>query len=242
MSNISYVRLPLEGAFNVRELGGYPSFFGRATKGQAFLRADGLNSLTEKDIDYLIKYGLNSVVDLRSQDEILQSPNPLANHEGIDYINISMFLGPIGDITKIVANGKDRVLTKFYIGLLQKSTIAIKEIFDFFAAHKDGVTLYHCSAGKDRTGIVSALLLWLAGVDKFDILSNYQISYTNLIRNPKYIDYLNGEDANDLMFSRLEDLEPALQYISDNYGNAENYLLYIGVSKENIEIIRNKLV
>lgn len=241
MSNLTYVRLPLQGAFNVRELGGYPAESGKPTKGHAFLRADGLHHLTPSDIDYLVEYGLTSVVDLRSEDEILRSPNPLADYPGVDYINISMIIGSIDDVTQAVVEHKERFLSMFYMQLIQKASTSICDVFNFFADHKEGVTLYHCSAGKDRTGIISALLLGLAGADKFDILSDYQISYTNLRRNPAFLEKF-GDNLSELLFSRAKDMEPVLQYIYDNHGSIEKYLQSIGVSQDNLKIIKNKLV
>lgn len=70
---------------------------------------------------------------------------------------------------------------------------------------------------------------------------DYQVSYTNLRRNPEFIEKFK-DSLNELLFSRAEDMEPVLQHIYDNHGSIEKYLQSIGVSKGNLKIIKNKLV
>ncbi len=88
MDTSYFVRLPLEHAYNVRDLGGYSTNLGRFTKGHAFVRADDPCNLKEKDIHFLLEYGISAIVDLRSEEELQRSPNPFAANQNVDYINI----------------------------------------------------------------------------------------------------------------------------------------------------------
>ena len=155
--------LPLTGAHNTRELGGYPTRDGRFTKKGCFLRGDNTNHLTQSDIDFLRGYPVVLAVDLRSAGELLKAPSLLEKVPDIHYKNVTMademnsneFLGVFPD-----------TMGDMYIDLLETSKIRFGRVFQLFTAHMhNGTCLFHCMAGKDRTGLVSMLLLELANVD-----------------------------------------------------------------------------
>lgn len=83
--------LPLEGAWNIRELGGYPTKDGRMTRKGVFLQADGTHNLSARDVESLRERGVTLAVDLRSPEEVRRQPSRLAGQEGIRYENVSMF-------------------------------------------------------------------------------------------------------------------------------------------------------
>lgn len=238
----NFVRLPLEGAYNVRDLGGYPTAFGGMTAWRAFLRSDDLHDLSKRDIDFLLDYGLKTVIDLRGADETELDPNPFSRMAGVDYHNIPILVDKIDDITRTAVSTykPQEIMSIFYVHILTDATAAIRKVFAAIADAKEGIVLFHCRVGKDRTGIIAALLLGLAGVKRADIITNYTASFHYIIENPKIIRMIN-DSIPDLYFSKAEYIEPALKYIEDNYGNAENYLRHIGLSDEQLNKIKSRL-
>ena len=84
---LNYTRLPMENAYNVRELGGYATKKGSITIHHQFLRSENLTDITEEDKTFLIEYGLSGIIDLRSREEALIYPNPFRGNNAVKYIN-----------------------------------------------------------------------------------------------------------------------------------------------------------
>ncbi len=244
MDQVNFARLPLEGAYNVRELGGYPCG-GGCTKWRAFLRADDLGRLTQRDIELLMAYGLVAVIDLRSASELRALPDPFAQDSRVLYINIPLMnedVNPNPDLMK-TSERIDRpgYLIDAYQEMLVSSKPAIKRIFEFIAGQKPGCVLYHCAGGKDRTGVLSALLLGVAGVGDADILANYSVTYTYLRQNKEMMK-LSGTYPPSVMYSLVEYMEPALEMIRAQHGGFENYLLSTGLSAKTVDEVKQRMV
>lgn len=239
MDKKSYIRLPLKNAYNVRDLGGYSCFDGKITNSNTFLRGDSLASIDNADIDFLLEYGLTSVVDLRSEREVRSHPNPFAGVKGVSYNNIQLMTGNIDDVSLTGAEVHNRFIPEFYLGLLKNSQSSIRDIFSLFGEQK-GCTLFHCAAGKDRTGIVAMLLLGLAGVSRSDVVANYQVTYTYIKESP------HARKAVDLyppqtMYSLPAYIEEAMDYISEDFGGTEDYLRALGMGSKAMGDIRGRL-
>ena len=117
----------------------------------------------------------------------------------------------------------------------------VKSVFDTFAKY-DKAVLYHCTAGKDRTGVITALLYKLVGVADIDIIADYEVSFTYLV--PKYV----GRDENvtemyqDLFSSKPETMRTFLNYLNYKYPNILDYFISKDISMETIDIIKRKLL
>lgn len=240
MNTKNYIRLPLKNAYNVRDLGGYACGDDTATKWRAFLRADDLSNLNAEEIQFLIGYGVNCVIDLRSTEECDSQLNPFKNIEGVDYINIPIMTNVITDVTKALEEKPQVFLSNFYVELIKNATSPIKTVFEEIANHIEGCTLFHCAAGKDRTGIIAMLLLGLAGVDIPDTVSNYEITYTYIKQNPIFKDSTVKYPV-DMLMSKHEYIEHAINYIMTNYEGIPQYLKHIGLSDEMIAAIQRKI-
>jgi protein-tyrosine phosphatase len=253
MQKECFVRLPLNKAYNVRDLGGYPTTGGGITKWRVFLRGDDLSGLDGEDIRFLLDYGVKAVVDLRTAEEVKLQPNPFRSVKGVNYTNISLATDLVGDVTRILAENPQMFIREFYLSLLANATGAIERIFSFIADQPKGCTLFHCAAGKDRTGITAMLLLGIAGVDRYDIMTNYEITYTNIRHNPIFQVEKEGVQEElraklpenmpmDLMYSKTEYLEPAIEFIMDRYGGFEQYLMAAGVTAGMVSMIKDRFV
>lgn len=124
----------------------------------------------------------------------------------------------------------------------------VKTAFDIIA-DTEGCTLFHCFAGKDRTGLVAMLLLGLVGVSDEDIMQNYSVSYDFIKDNPKIKEIIEKDIENfgEAAIGKYHATPPSkikhgIDYISENYGTTENYLLACGVSRENLDKIKNRFV
>ena len=233
----NYIRLPLKNAYNVRDLGGY-ACNGGATSFKKFIRADDLGRLDEADIQFLINYGIKTIIDLRSADELAASPSPFAVSDvvQVQYINIPLIQGDTADITKLTKKHATSFLPNFYLLILKNGGDAIKKVMESIADASAGGILFHCTAGKDRTGIIAAILLMLAGVSRADIIANYEITHTYIMQNPHFIKQMDKLNVPlEYIYSNREYLQPTLDYI-DKLGGIQSYLESIGVSKTTIEI------
>lgn len=236
-----YNRLPLQGAFNVRELGGLPGENNKITKYRSFLRSDGLTHLTQADMDFLKEFGLKTVIDLRSDDELSTMPNPFATDTLVQYHNIPFSPGNIADATRADKVQREDFLAEFYLYLLQEAQDRVKLIFDTIANADQGVILFHCTAGKDRTGVLAMLLLGLAGVANYDIAANYQVTYTYL-RQTKFYQELKDHSLPQLLWSKEEFILRAIDYIEKNFGDIPSYLKHCNIDKDTLLSVKQKVI
>ncbi|MCH3926747.1 MAG: tyrosine-protein phosphatase [Atopobiaceae bacterium] len=183
-AELNWQRLPLTGADNVRDLGGYPVGL-RQTKWHAFLRAGKLENVTDEDCEFLHRYGVRMVIDLRSETEVEAAPDRICTENDIAYIHTELGSEDLADpakITMLEKKCKDGTFNAedFYLPMLE-NTQALRTVFRTIAqAPEDACILIHCNAGKDRTGIVSMLLLMLVGVSREDCVADYVRSYPDL--------------------------------------------------------------
>lgn len=237
MDNI--IRLPLEKAYNVRELGGYAAK-DRSIKWKRFLRADDISQLSNADITYLKDYGVTSILDLRSPQECRDQKDAMGENDGVAHYNISFMVGQVDNIMDTMDSSF--TLKEFYLQLLQEYD-CVKSIMSVIANAPEGCMLFHCAGGKDRTGVLSMLLLSLVGVDKVDIMSNYQVSHTNLRRNKKIMKISTPENMDiSCMYSEPENMEECLNYIEEKFTDTQTYLQRCGVKLEDIQKIKRKLL
>ena len=157
-------RLDVEGAYNIRDLGGYPTMDGRRTRWGRFLRADGLHALPEQSQDALIDYGVRTVVDLRLTREVEQRPNVFASRTEVNYRRENVLGDHYLEAAFPDVGEPARRLVGIYTMVLDERQPALRRVLGLLAGSGASSAMYNCTAGKDRTGVVSALLLGLARV------------------------------------------------------------------------------
>lgn len=133
-----------------------------------------MSQLTSGDIEFLKEYVVKAVIDLRSADEIIVNPNLLKEKAFCQYYNIPFITG---QVSNIIFTEQEVCMGDFYIEMLANQQ-AIQQAFESIAQVEEGCIVFHCSAGKDRTGVLAMLLLGLAGVEQRDIMANYEVTYT----------------------------------------------------------------
>ena len=161
---------------NIRELGGFPTAHGKTRYGR-FIRSGTTAQVDKADARELYGYGVRRVLDLRGTDEVERSPERLTSLIRVEYLNVPLFdyditgagLGRDGDPGGYLTEGIFQMLG---------NRAAIRDIFTFLAhAPRGSCTLFHCGAGSDRTGLLSLLLLGLAGVERRQIIADYAYSF-----------------------------------------------------------------
>lgn len=237
---MNQTRLLLEQTYNTRELGGYPIDFETQTAWRTFLRSDDISMLTERDRDRLHTYGITAIIDLRSVAERDETGYSLEGDQRFRCYHLPLNTEDVTDATRVLTQEPDRFLPTFYKNCLQKSQEQLYSIFKILAQDEGGI-LFHCAAGKDRTGIVAALLMGVAGVGEADILSNYEVSYGYNTQNPLFQKHVNGYPE-EVLFSKKEYLQEALTEMLAEYHSYADYLSEIGLTSKELELLNRKLI
>ncbi|KGE00915.1 tyrosine-protein phosphatase [Rhizobium sp. YS-1r] len=238
--------IALEGAHNVRDLGGYPTVTGSLTRWRSILRGDALHRLGPADIGILLDHGLTTVIDLRNAHELATEINPFARHAQVRYHNTPLFsaLAPV-EMMADTASGFD--MGDRYCQAIDECRPAIAEVLGTIANAPEGTVLFHCSAGKDRTGVISALLLANAGVDEATIIEDYALTAT--ISGPligRLRERALGHGAAPALLDIVLASEPrsmrrTLDHIHTNYGGIQGYMSALGFDPTMTERLRNRL-
>ena len=241
-------RLPFKDAVNVRELGGYPTVDGRRTNYHRFLRACLMAATTPEERDFLYKYGVRCVIDLRGQAEHEAEPNPCIGPD-VEMHHVSLYetnLASVKDVDVTTMYGDDPTIAEVYGQIVCDNRDRVARVFKIMASAPKGVVLFNCMVGKDRTGIIAFLLLMLAGVDKFDCIANYLPSSTHLRRWDDYVKTWESPDLTPNTRAQLDSTYDTGEFlhglITDKFGGIENYLLGAGVTQAELETVRERLV
>lgn len=229
-----------EGCFNARDLGGLPTRDGRLTKHGIFLRGDTLCDLTDDGRRSLLEDGVRTVVDLRSADEIAREPNPFAEIDGVRYEH-----RPFNDpgVTSRISAIEDQM--ERYRVMMDGSAERIASTLSVIASSPRAV-LFHCFAGRDRTGIIAAILLRLAGVADDEIVRDYALSDERLEK--RYEQWSSRwTEADKVRIERsIADAETTIRgtlgHLDQKYGGVEAYLLQNGVAASDIARLRADLI
>jgi len=236
--------LAFEGCYNARDLGGYHTRDGRETRWGAVVRADNLARLTPAGRRSLQEYGVRRVIDLRKPEELEMHPNPFAatGTHGVDFVNISLVDPAVtpSEAFTTLANDYKRIVDSF--------APSIAEIMMSIARAPEGTVLIHCHAGKDRTGIISAMLLDLAGVPEDVIAADYAL--TAECNRKLEDDWLeNGPGEREWRVQEQAKYVPhayvmreLLDHVRQRYGGTEPYLLQAGVPETDIAQLRDRLL
>lgn len=227
MTNFIIRRIPLSDTPNFRDLGGYATADGGVTRFNVFYRSACPRSFNDDDRVLLAELGVTTAIDLRGGTNVDETQRAFVS-EAITIHNIPIGTNEIPKTAVEVPNG--------YMQIVEHPNFAdvFKTLADCSAA-----AVFHCFAGKDRTGVVAAMLLMLAGVSDEDIIADYTLTYAYFLRRLRQ-DFLRT-DAEPNVFRPLpEHMEGFLQLFRDKYGNARDFLVNRGVTQKQIERILNK--
>lgn len=249
---LDHIKIP-----NARDLGGYLGADGRKILKKRLLRTGKIIDLSNDDKKFLINYGVKTVIDLRTPSEY--NVNPDTPIEGVEDVHIPVHRDAKLD-TKLIAMRQtyDKIQYAGFKSMCYQyrrsitepfSQNAFKKILETLASQKDGATIFHCSEGKDRTGLTTVFIIYLLGVNWETIRQDYLYSNFTLRDYQAAMDKkIIAEGGNDILRSNIrslagvanEYLDTALLTIKQEYDGIDNFIHnQLGLDQEFIQEFRN---
>ncbi len=228
--------LEFDGCVNFRDLGGYRTRDGRQVGWRRLFRADGLHRLSPDDHRRLIDLGVTTVIDLRTVDEAEQRGRFPVEQVPVRYVDL-----PLTDVlpsTEEMPSWREAsYVAARYLDMVSRGAPALRAAFEVLGTAGSLPTVFHCSAGKDRTGVLSALILAFMGVPDETIVEDYILSAEAMVR---LLEHLKAEypDAADeverhapaVLKVMPETMEEFLAAIGSRYGGYEALAESLGVT------------
>jgi protein tyrosine/serine phosphatase len=234
--------LPWGGCYNARELGGYPTADGGQTRWKAIVRSDNVGRLTGAGWVALAEYGVRTIIDLRSPSEMAME----GTARPAEIETLAMPLLNESDTSTMVDIYTSTSAEHTYAIILARCRPNFARVVSALATAPPGGVLVHCQAGRDRTGLVCALLLGLAGVVQKVIAEDYAVSERHL--QPLYEQLLltaetpsEKEQIARENRSRSETMLDVLAHLEKEYGGAAQYLTASGVADETLGQLRQRI-
>lgn len=266
MGNI--VKIDYKGLRNTRDLGQFETTDGKSIKKGVIYRSGRIDKMSKKRIKkFLEEYNIKTIIDLRTQVEVSESKH-FIYPQYVDYYHIPVlnqqFFGithEINKMSKAMMEQRKKLSESYsatnYMVEMYKSIVFepssqrhFSTIFDIFATQQEGAILFHCTSGKDRTGITSLFLLTLLGVSDEDILRDYEISNEfNMKYTKNRIMLMNifmptskrfKKLMSAMLYTKKEYLEETIKAIKEKYGSVLNFMYEkLDITKEKHEKIKN---
>ena len=235
-------RLFFDDLINCRELGGMPGADGKTFRKGILLRSGSPSLASAKAYEELKKFGVKTVIDLRSKAEYQNYGNPFYDGE-THFYNIPLFVGdPDAKNDPTMVFLETHPMGDFYVMMVRELGPQIVEIMRVILNSGDGYTLFHCAHGKDRTGVVCAILYLLIGAEPEDIVLNYKVSYDYA---KHFLDPLIEERVENMRHTLRSDASNMvilLNYFKEKYDlKAEKYLIDNGMSEDEINRLKSKI-
>ena len=254
---MSHVRLlPFRGAKNFRDLGGYETVDGRTVRWNVLYRSDALHKLTDSDLKFIAGLNLVRIWDFRASYETVREPDRLP-----DDLLVRLLKLPMEDAsTKVWHEARDQMVRNMKtldptvymkqtnVELATKFTPEYRSFFRELIASNGQPTLFHCAAGKDRTGFAAACILRILGVPLETVMQDYlltnryfldayrwNLSIAALLRGRKFADGIRS-------FMRADEryLLAAFEALEREHGSFENYVRDgLGLSEQDVERLKN---
>jgi len=233
--------------FNVRDLGGLPTADGRRVQRGLLYRADGVHRLAGTDLERARSLDLRTVIDLRTQGEIDRGGRFPIEDYPVAWHSLPIIERMWSEDDLVATTGAADFLRDRYLDMLDEGAESLAQIVEL-AAHGTAA-LFHCAAGKDRTGVTAAVLLGLLGVPASEIAADYHATAGAMAA---FVDWLMEEypDAVDSMTSQPpeyleappEAMASFLQIVDERYGSMEGYVVGLGVPDATIDRLRSALL
>ena len=236
---------PFEGCFNFRDIGGYRAADGRAVPWGRYFRAGRQDRMTLGDLSDAANLGIRTQIDLRRPDEVQSCGRGPFGTLGARYVGLSLLPG--GSYEQL--NRETGTLGERYLAYLQYAPEPWRSVFDVLADAGAYPVLLHCTAGKDRTGVITALLLHILGVDRAVIEADYALTNRDVPRHVEFVASGPGfpEGMTREMFTRSagvrEDaIRVFLDGLEEQHGGPLDFLHSIGVDDAMQDAIRGNLL
>jgi protein tyrosine/serine phosphatase len=240
-----------DGCLNVRELGGLPTADGGETRTGSVVRADSVRLLSDEGWQALVHHGVRTVIDLRGDHE--REDDPPAELP-VEVVHVPFMEASDAEWEEIAeeleaanATPDDAAATRdAYLVFLERFKGNVAAAFRAVAQAPEGAIVIHCVGGKDRTGLLVAFLLDLAGVPEDEIAADYALSEERLLpRHQAWLDSAETDEERERLRRIAQCPADAMTGVFDElrrrYGGVEGYLRSAGVSEEELELARARL-
>ena len=235
-------RIPIPGTHNFRDAGGYRVDGGGSVRWRTLFRSDSLHAVPQQGLDRIVELGIRNAVDVRYPHETRSLANPLSSHAAVAYHN-----SPLADLSGPWSEPIS-TLEELNLLFLERHPSHVSAALQRFAAPGAFPALVSCMTGKDRTGLIVALLLGIAGVSREDIVRDYMLSdaltrdlRAQIVRNA-VSDGADEKLVRELSSIRPSVMERTLDHLEAGYGGAVGYARSAGLTSEQVESIRGALV
>ena len=246
-------KLPFTGAHNFRDLGGYKTSDGKTVKWGKVYRSDNLHSLTDEDLKYMERLNIKSVVDFRSDEERNEEPDRLT--PDMTPILLPIKFEPEGvteNLTRDLTFGNldsSNLLRDFNIILVKEFTEEYREFFRHIVDNGGEPFLLHCTAGKDRAGFGSAMILTVLGVPREKIIEDYLLTNTYvsdhvdrklLETELKTFFRADSDNLRKINFVEERYIQAAFDTIDSHWGGMDQYISEgLNLTEEDINKIKD---
>jgi len=243
-TDLPHRNIPLKGSYNIRDLGGYQTANGGLTHWKTILRSGDMHCLSPEAKVSLLDYGIRTVVDLRRDLELEEKPNGLAESPSITYIHHDLWGSLLPADRSNYETAADYWLGQYSL-LIDEHRSQVCDAVSTVADPNNWPLVFHCAAGKDRTGVVAGLVLSLAGVPNNTIAEDYALSAHFLL--DRFIE-MTPADELPINFGWREyqqehcppeAMSKTLKHLESAYGGPEAYLVGGGFSKSQIESLQS---
>lgn len=234
----------LEGAYNFRDLGGLRTATGDMVQTGRLYRADSLSALTDSDLEILAGKRLATVIDLRTHVEIESQGSTRLLDSGARHLHLPILEG------HMAADGMRDIpptLRELYLQMVEHAGDRFARIFDILAEPESLPAVFHCAAGKDRTGVTAALILGMLGVPKETIVTDYAVTDANMravLEQQRTSGTSRPAGRYPEAYTRAlpENMELFLAMLEQRWGSITGYLDHIGVSRATRDAIANEML
>ncbi len=243
--------ITLTGCGNFRDLGGYETADGRHVRWRRIFRSDALAWLTAEDIQTLAGMDLKLVfgIDLRTHDELEAMHIGPVYESDTRHHHLPFFPRFGNDRAHVQAavHAVGQVAGDSYLQLMEQSRPCFEGVFNLLADPQHYPSAFYCAAGKDRTGMVSALLLRVLGVSDEQIIEDYALTAAPPLERLQYRFQMMGRDLRDLpdpvtLMAHPETMEHFLAGFDRLHGSVEEFLLACNLSESTLERVRQNLL
>lgn len=247
--------LNIDDVVNFRELGGYHTRDGKTVQRGRLYRSSKLDRLTEQGKAQIQALGIKSVIDVRGMAEVEQHPDNLP--EDVDYHHLPIependTVGSLRDYFFNKSRLREGMFRMYHDTFIETCPEMFGQAIQLIADANQTPVIFHCTAGKDRTGLISAMVLSLLGVPDETIIADYTLSNHSYQHLRDYTEErlgqlsklgIKADDLWPLLVCDPEFITSSLVHIRGHYGSIENYLIKKGgISPETIALLRENLL
>jgi protein-tyrosine phosphatase len=238
--------LDLDTVFNFRDLGGYATADGRTVRWGRLYRADGIHRLSGSDLDRVRELGIRTVLDLRTPREYEAGCFPVDDHP-VDHHHLPV-MAETWDEAELVERAED-YLTARYLDMLDEGSPALAGAVRVLSRAESFPVVFHCAAGKDRTGVLAALLLSVLGVPDDVIAQDYGLSALGMERMQAWLQEHSPEGAEVMarqpagwLAAPPEAMEAFLAEVRLRHGGFAGYLRRRAIGSATLDAVRTNLL